>query len=373
MPKQLRRSIALLVGFVLVLVCPGRGAFAFHEAGVAACSSCHVMHRSEDGQTTFVGEDLLRGESSSDLCLSCHADAYGETFNISPLVPGTEFGAGNFIFLLEDDINDTPDPVHSPIHGEAAGHSVVAPSLGLQPDSRHVQSPGGSFPSTELECTSCHDPHGNQNFRMLRGVGWVKENFFYFSAPAPDAEGPSVLSSGESAGHHTAYRDGWADWCGNCHGSRYHRGSTSRFHHPGDHSFDQEQVDQYADYDGDQNPSGGSSATAYLVQVPFEDLTATVDMSSGPSGASRLTCISCHRVHASSAPAAGRWDFNVDRLGDDGVPSGSYPLANPYADPAQRQLCVKCHDTRGHDQGRGCLDCHRTGGGGHGGPDIGID
>ena len=54
-------------------------------------------------------------------------------------------------------------------------------------------------------------------------------------------------------------------------------------------------------------------------------------------------CLTCHRAHASSGPNAGRWDFNITFLSEDGLESGSYPLPDPYADPAQRSLCNKCH------------------------------
>ena len=54
-------------------------------------------------------------------------------------------------------------------------------------------------------------------------------------------------------------------------------------------------------------------------------------------------CLSCHRAHASSAPAAGRWDFNVTFLHEDGAESGSWTIPDPYGDLSQRSLCNKCH------------------------------
>ena len=56
-------------------------------------------------------------------------------------------------------------------------------------------------------------------------------------------------------------------------------------------------------------------------------------------------CLSCHRAHATSSPAAGRWDFKVALLADDGRASGSYPIPNPYGGAAQGPLCSKCHET----------------------------
>ena len=336
---------------------------AFHDGGVASCQGCHTMHESQDGQLVVAGEDLLRGESATDLCLGCHAGANGAVFGVEPLLPAPERGGGNFIFLLEDNLNDFQNGAQRPISGEAAGHSVVAPSVGLLPDSRWINAPGGNFPSASLGCTSCHDPHGNGNFRMLLGAGPVQNELYYFAADAPLAEGIDLDGAPEGAGNHTAYQSGWALWCGNCHGDHYHDEGQSRFEHPAEDSFGGDIADRYNFYLGDTNPFGGSPASSYLPIVPFEDPSTTSSSSAGPSSASRVSCISCHRAHGSSGPASGRWDFNVSALGDDGVISGSLPIPNPYAETGQRALCVKCHDVD-HDKGHTCLTCHAPGSGG---------
>ena len=62
--------------------------------------------------------------------------------------------------------------------------------------------------------------------------------------------------------------------------------------------------------------------------------------------------MTCHRAHASSAMDAGRWDFNVTFLSEDGDESGSYEIPDPYADPGnQRSLCNKCHVQDAFDLG----------------------
>lgn len=320
----------------------GAGSAAgFHDGGVASCGGCHVMHESADGQSVVAESDLLLGASASDTCLLCHSQGMGAVHGGAPLAPGPERGAGNFVFLLEDQLNDGADAATHPIGGEAAGHSIVAPGAGLFPDPRWSTAPGGSFPSAELGCTSCHDPHGNTNFRMLHGRGTIQAGTFFFNAPAPEAEGVALDGPAESAASHTAYRSGWTQWCGNCHGN-YHEESGD-WRHPSGVGLTQLQVTQYNRYLGDAGTNDGVRETAYLPQVPFEDPSVTVSSSAGPSAWSRVSCITCHRAHASSAPAAGRWDFRVTHLQDDGVVSGSYPLPNPYAGPQQGSLCRKCH------------------------------
>ncbi|MCP4203382.1 MAG: hypothetical protein GY769_15800, partial [bacterium] len=144
-------------------LCQPSTAIAFHERGVANCDGCHVMHDSQDGFPLGFGDvgALLKGPSASDVCLSCHATELGAVLADDPLFPSPEMGGGNFVFLFEDNLNDGPEGATNPIPGEAAGHSIVAPGYGLATDSRHPLSPGGSFPASELGCTSCHDPHGN--------------------------------------------------------------------------------------------------------------------------------------------------------------------------------------------------------------------
>ena len=77
--------------------------------------------------------------------------------------------------------------------------------------------------------------------------------------------------------------------------------------------------------------------------VPFEDVASTTTSTLGPSGGSRVMCLTCHRAHASSSPAAGRWDFRVGLLSQDGLVSGSFPIPDPFNSLNQGPLCSKCH------------------------------
>jgi hypothetical protein len=322
-------------------------AWGFHDGGVATCGGCHVTHNSIDGQQVVPGagnEFSLKAGSATDVCLSCHAQTLGAVLGVHPLAPSPEKGAGNFVFLLENNLNDAPGGAGAPIGGEAAGHSVVAPAHGLAADSRYPVAPGGTFAASELGCTSCHDPHGRGSFRMLYGAGPVQAGAAHFGAAAPVADGLALSPSvSEQRGAHSAYRSGMSDWCGNCHGRYHESDGSSAFSHPIDAPLSATVRTQYDLYDGVTNPAGGNPSTSYLPAVPFEDGTAAVGSTAGPTVSSRLSCLSCHRAHASSAPAAGRWDFNVSTLGADGVESGSWPIPNPYVDPTQPALCWKCH------------------------------
>jgi len=316
-------------------------ALAFHQGGVGACNGCHLMH--ED--TVALNGQLLLAESPSDLCLTCHAENFGAVLGSDPLAPPPEKGGGNFTYLFEDNLNDASNGMINPILGEAAGHSIVAMGQGLSADSRYAFAPGGSFPSYQLGCTSCHDPHGNGSFRMLNGIGVVQNGVATFTRAAPLATGINVSIGIESTTNHTAYNRGMTGWCGNCHGNNYHQRPTSgsSFVHPTNRAMGPAVSQWYNGYNGVSSPTGGSPATAFIPEVPFEAITMTNVSTAGPLASSRIMCLTCHRAHGSSAPSALRWDPNVQKLAADGVVSGSYRIPSPYPDPDQGRLCVKCH------------------------------
>ena len=344
----MRKLMLLVVSLAFVALFSG-SAFAFHDGGVAYCGGCHTMHNSENGAMVDPAHPngnpyLLKKASATDMCLSCHATGLGAVWGNDPLVPPALVGAGNFVFLMEDNINDGRNgnlPANF-IPGRAAGHTVNAPSKGVGPDGTLITSPGGSFPANRLECSSCHDPHGNQNFRLLYGVGMVQDGAALFLNPAPIAEGIDVhaIGAGETNANHTAYESGMGAWCSNCHGD-FHANNTKLIHKSGV-TLGASIANAYNAYMGTDNPTGGSAATAYLAAVPFEDPSNTVTSTAGPTASSQVSCISCHRAHATSAQNSGRWDFTQQFIENDGVVSGSYKIPNPYG-VNQRSLCNKCH------------------------------
>jgi hypothetical protein len=347
----MRKLTLIMFGVIFVLA---GTSFAFHDGGVADCAGCHTMHNSQDG--VLVDPDspngnawLLKDATPSDVCLGCHATGLGAVFAVDPLNPAPLKGAGNFIFLLEDNLNDghnggAQDSLGNwtnAIPGDAAGHNLNAPGFGLAGDATLSTAPGGTFPAGALGCSSCHDPHGNTAFRMLYGQASVQDGLYTFTNPAPTAVGLAVFAGTESNSSHTAYQGGMSAWCGNCHGE-FHNNNTKLIH-PSGSTLGGTIATNYNLYNGTVSQTGGSQATAYLAAVPFDDAANTTTSTAGPSASSRVMCLTCHRAHASSAADAGRWDFEVPFLHEDGVESGSYAIPDPYNNLNQRSLCNKCH------------------------------
>ncbi len=318
----------------------------FHSGGVGHCGGCHSTH-----EPTASGSWLLLEDNPTDLCLRCHERGNGNSWGGSVTAPGPIYGGGPFVFLLEDNLNDAPggnDPANW-IPGHQAGHNVISARRGTTIDPVFSQSPGGNYPSDNLHCTSCHDPHGRGgHYRLLYGSDYpdavVNGRTFLYTRPAPDAVGIPLDGNQESDANHNAYRQGLSDWCANCHDLYHDQVGDQNFEHPSDRPLGGH-ANTYNAYRG-TDFYDGDGATAYIATVPVEHPAMTSGFRGPIDNNSRVNCLSCHRAHASSAPRSGRWDFNITTWAEEGVLSGSWPIPNPYdttAGQAQQGLCEKCH------------------------------
>jgi cytochrome c553 len=281
----------------------------------------------------------------------------------------------------------------------------------------NTTSPGGTFTSSGLGCQSCHDPHGRFRrlaagtiattgapikasgsydnvttnepdataavgvYRLLGGLGYTQGGAVFTGVPA--AKVPSTYNRTESAtqtrvaygqsvaGGHVA----WGTWCGTCHGAMH---SDAGYVHPVDESLGSDIAGLYNTYvkSGDLT---GTAATAFSSLVPFvinsadyagvlapaAKNTAAAAATAGPGTADRVSCVSCHRAHASGWEYALRWNMEGELMtynslypGTDTTPTvpqfargrlGTETQAAYYDRPAtqfasyQRVLCNKCH------------------------------
>jgi len=348
----MKKALVLVVALMFV-VGYSSVSLAFHDAGVARCSGCHTMHNSQDG--ALVDPDsptgnsyLMKDATPSDTCLACHA-GYGQ------LGDGTGRGPGGDFYWTTVDVSWTAHGNLNTIEGREHGHNLDAPGHSLVEDPVLAAAPGGTYDATYLGCNSCHDPHGNENFRLLYGAGDTAENYpgsYSFSDAAPIAEGNSRrTNAGDSGeeyiGNHTAYISGMSDWCANCH-SGMHSDMSSTLVHPVAQNLQSTISVNYNAYVTSNDVTGGSPATAYLPLVPFEDAANTTSSTTGTTASSQVMCLTCHRAHASPFSDAGRWDFGAGFLEESHPDQASEPYVATYDGApldlvVQRSLCNKCH------------------------------
>jgi hypothetical protein len=351
----------LKISLVLVIGLSASSVLAFHDGGVAECAGCHTMHNSQDGALVDAAHPagnayLLKSGSPSDTCLLCHAN-YGQFYD------GAGYGAGGDFAWVTKTFTWSAHGRTSTSEGDSHGHNVVAPGAGIAADATLTTAPGGDFQAQYLGCSSCHDPHGNQSFRLLYGSADGPKydgGRYSFSADAPIAAGNSRNTTGtsgeETNANHTVYKSGMSNWCANCHDA-FHEANTTNFVHPIG-NMGSTIAATYNAYVSSSDLFGGNSATSYMGLVPFEavnvDLTAidTSNYTEGPTGVDQVMCLTCHRAHASAYQDATRWDMSETFLVEShpAVTDIGFVQAdvdnkdyNYVLDINQRSLCNKCH------------------------------
>lgn len=350
------------MALVLTIFLYSGTAMAFHDGGVGECAGCHTMHNSQDGALVDTAHPqgnayLLNNGNSSDTCLRCHAD-YGQ------FTGGTGYGPGGDFYWLTKTYTWTSHGHAASSEGDSHGHNIIAPAYGLTQDATLSAAPGGDFLSQRLTCTSCHDPHGNQNFRLLYGndddgpkYDGTRYNFLNDAPVALGGSRRTTSGSGvETDLSHTIYKTGYSEWCSNCH-TGMHSASTTNYVHPTGVALG-DAAAAYNAYVSSDNVSGGLREGAYMGLVPFEDvdvnlaLVDSLTYVTGPEANDRVMCATCHRAHASAFPDAARWDMAETFLADshpqltDGNATAE-DIANMYYNYTfvanQRSLCNKCH------------------------------
>lgn len=401
-----KRGIVFAV-FLLSLAFTDNRAHAFHDGGIGDCEGCH--NTTDAGTNPF----NLKGSDPSSTCLRCHEGKSGarpeEHFvstaasempaGIPPagLSPGGDFG-----WLKKNYGGET---------GEAHGHNIIAADFGYYRSS-NPSAPGGTYPSDAFHCTSCHDPHGRYRrnadgtitssgpsikssgsysysidplpdapvgvYRLLAGVGYQPKSEGRaepFAKNPPAAVAPPAYNRGEAMSQtRVAYGSGMSEWCANCHVTMH----GSKMSHPSGSGvkLGEKISANYNAYvrTGDLS---GSRSNSYLSLVPVEEGTSdyTVLKSharsddvylEGPDAKANVSCLSCHRAHASGWKSILRFDTGSAVIIVSDEAGSRYPDKDReperakgrsaeeirrayYERPAdafgrgQRSLCGKCH------------------------------
>jgi hypothetical protein len=351
--KTIRFSL-IAVAAVLFALGMSPAALAFHDGGVAHCDGCHTMHNSQNGApiTTTPGDFLLKGSDPGSTCLACHA-GYGQFSG------GNGYGSGGDYYWLTKTFTWSAHGSTAESTGDSHGHNIHAFDRGLVSDDAELglTPPGATGPLlAELACTSCHDPHSKEgNPLLLWGVGTTRGGKIFVN-DAPVIETPGRRTSGGDAvsdTEHAAYGSGMSPWCANCH-TDFLDGDKM---HPVDQGIGSTIAANYNRYVSTNVIDPGNGPTSYWEHVPFETGEAQdaldVNRTAGPTSASQVMCLTCHRAHASAFPDSGRWYFGATFINEESHPltgdgnASAEDVNNKYYGKVwtdeQRSLCNKCH------------------------------
>lgn len=364
---MMKSALVLLAATSLVLAAAGE-VFAFHDGGVAACDGCHTMHNTSGGQAmTSKGTAnayLLQGTDQSSTCLICHSSSTPtDNYRVAttpvppPGRPPVQLTPGGDFAYLQKNYSwvNSATGLSVTSTGDAHGHNIIASDYFYFQDSRYSVAPGGSYPSAKLSCTSCHDPHGGYrimdatsgtvartgkpisgsgsygvlptsteavgSYRLLAGVGYAPVSYPLspFVNDPPIAVAPLVYNRPESTSDtRVAYGRGMSEWCENCHAGLQHSSYPNAT--VGNHPYGSGALlptDVVATYNAYVNTGNltGTIATAYTSMVPFEEgttdlgvLSSHTTSTAGASTSDNVTCLTCHRAHASAWDSITRWN-----------------------------------------------------------------
>jgi len=348
--------------------------------GVTAdrCAGCHRIHTAKSND-----EMLLKTTTQQELCFTCHGTAAsGASTNVvdgvgySDRDRGAGAGAlrgGGFDYALINSAGATKE-MYVTATGSLSRQNQTIPALApadkkATTSNHSVDTPGtawgngavtsGVGKGITLECGSCHDPHGNGNYRILKPMPTDSGYVPFVKTPAkaeviadplavppivgspavaavmspadgikvPDAgakvyttanywlagdRNVPVVAGGALAA--TGKADGYlanvADWCTTCHTRYYAPNSASR-----------------------KPPVAGAPASDPIYTYKHTANQAT-------SEAGNRNCVTCHVAHGSNASQTGAESGRVLQPGGTAAPIGDSRLLRID----NRGICLMCHN-----------------------------
>jgi predicted CXXCH cytochrome family protein len=322
----MRLRILTIVGAVILLcigsIVTASTAYALsgpHEGNFAlttnACAGCHRAHTAK---TSF----LLKVADEYELCTTCHDGSGADTKVTTGQYIGTTQGTngaglrgGGFEkALMNTSLSSSFDPTGAP-QNVTSKHSVGATGTAWGSGTT-----AGNGTDITLDCTNCHNPHGNANYRLLRPqpTSGLSPDVLPWSGTGKNVDVPitvgvtDVYTIAYNGGHYrdiTGYTTGiasqMANWCGQCH-TRYKALAGS-----------------------------GSSSTGTTAPFLYRHMT------DGLTG----ECLSCHVAHGTSASMTGAaagpaWPGGAADVGWQTGTEGQY---SRLLSVDNRGVCIQCH------------------------------
>lgn len=331
--RNRRLALWLIVAYV-VLGGPA-GAGNWHNSPLV-CSDCHTMHASTgDGATLYNAgagyTNLLKSGSTTKLCLDCHASNGANaisTFRVAGSTISDSWSGGRF----------GPDAVYTTIatpgdYSNTYGHDLEVATNTTSPpgaDAGDAYRKGGN--AKMLSCASCHDQHGNSNYRNLSYDPNTSNAEIYGCTVTVTPDGPYVSDTGARTTEvwksgTTSYNEGMSSFCQDCH-EKF--GPVTAFGGPtgGTAGFYTGKYDAEGLVDNNPGLNTHHPIDLDMTAATGANYDAAVGRDTFPLGKSNaafpwaagtgnhVQCVTCHWAHGSPTNQndALRWNMTTDLL-----------------------------------------------------------
>lgn len=219
-------SLYIAIFFFFTVDMTWGGEFHTTDTQAMTCADCHTMHYMEGGTPPTKSEAggpwnmLLLYSTTTKLCLMCH--------------DGSDANAPDVIHPVTM-YNESGDEYSGAGFFSNSGGSISNNGHNLDYNAPNV--PFSSLANISLNCASCHDPHGTENYRNLlslpktQGQTSVILNTDVYEnkkPPLPPSQSGAVLAYKKS---NMGYKAKMSIWCKECHSDLNDIGIG---HHPTD-------------------------------------------------------------------------------------------------------------------------------------------
>jgi len=424
--KRLTLALVVLAAVFVMVPSVAFANMAIHGNYLTDTDACAGCHRAHTSVSTITWQDTTGGDHAALLvssatemwqfCYACHdATSQGAETNVQQgIYEGTLYGTNGGIlngggFESLDQTATTSTHMYKGSSWGAYGGGYFgtgvqftsSPSNAGQGSGGNPTSPSfmnGTGNAIKMDCSTCHDPHGSPNYRILRTqvngnlVGQYTPVPGNPADPNPDGFVSSVETGWPDGGFrlHTPYpgyqpnyttamyakgynmtnntinaTKGMSGWCAGCHNTYLGSETTqTKTNSLGETTSYQAFASVYNAGDG----SGLALRHKHPINVPLTnyngpdkssmivDSALPLDHSISQQGDSTnhssdwIECLTCHRAHGTGADMIG-WASNAGAgsvVDTDGVARNAFPSQNAVPSALlrfdNRGVCERCHN-----------------------------
>jgi len=403
MTKRISIALATVAFMALLVPAAAFGNFAIHGNYVNdtdACAGCHRAHTAASTLTWSQSDGdqrsaLLMSAATTmeQFCLTCH-DSQGQSADTNVtdgLYYGTLYGdqfavlnGGGFESFDATPVTSTHVSNGAPwgaFGGGYAGQGVV----GATGNPTALNGEGKSN-DINMDCATCHDPHGSANYRILKAqvngnyvggyqpsgdpenptpdgwvssveVGWPNNGFVLHEQPGP-AYQPNYTTPMYAKGYDMATgvenpSKGMSGWCSGCHST--YLGNPDQTFTPAVGSVYQALATTYNAGDGlgyklrHKHPmnvelstyDGPDKASMIITALPLP-LANDLSEKGAPSNTDSdwIECLTCHRAHGTIASMEGTYSSGTDPE----LPAFPANEVSALLRRDNRGVCEACHN-----------------------------